>query len=252
MEKIIDRVRKMECLYDRLRETVKNEPGKINNDPGNEKMMRELLCYYEGEWQRDFEADEKGLLPQDLKRGVLSEDGLHNLLSDLREAFIREKNSSRETLLRRLSFALILSAPYVLALMLVPRTLLMAGAGFAFYLIMLISGVICTVTLSRLKPPAHTLFQASALIKLAHIPFYVSVFIFGLFTFPFSVALLPLIALTEYALLLASGLPGMTALFGLLKKDRKAARIILLICQFIFCLDVISALILWASSSKRA
>ena len=30
----------------------------------------------------DFEADEAGLLPKDLKRGVLSEDAVYGLLSD--------------------------------------------------------------------------------------------------------------------------------------------------------------------------
>ena len=33
----------------------------------------------------DFAADEAGNLPPDLKRGVLSEDGIWNLLSDYRE-----------------------------------------------------------------------------------------------------------------------------------------------------------------------
>jgi len=37
-----------------------------------------------GQWKNDFEADEKGLLPQELKKGVLSEDGLYNLLEDER------------------------------------------------------------------------------------------------------------------------------------------------------------------------
>jgi len=35
-----------------------------------------------GEWKEDYEADEAGLLPEGLKRGVLSEDGLYNLLHD--------------------------------------------------------------------------------------------------------------------------------------------------------------------------
>ena len=34
-------------------------------------------------WREDFEADEAGLVPKDLKRGVLSEDGLYNLLGDI-------------------------------------------------------------------------------------------------------------------------------------------------------------------------
>ena len=35
-----------------------------------------------GEWKEDYEADEAGQVPSDLKRGVLSEDGLYNLLQD--------------------------------------------------------------------------------------------------------------------------------------------------------------------------
>ena len=31
-------------------------------------------------WKKDFAADEAGLLPQGLKRGVLSEDGIYNIL----------------------------------------------------------------------------------------------------------------------------------------------------------------------------
>jgi hypothetical protein len=42
-----------------------------------------LAAYYEsGDWRRDFEDDEAGRLPPDLKRGVLSEDAVYNALSD--------------------------------------------------------------------------------------------------------------------------------------------------------------------------
>ena len=40
------------------------------------------------EWRQDLADDEKGLLPQDLKRGVLSEDGIWNLLEDNRDVAI--------------------------------------------------------------------------------------------------------------------------------------------------------------------
>ena len=36
-----------------------------------------------GAWREDFEADEAGLVPVELKRGVLSEDALYNLLGDI-------------------------------------------------------------------------------------------------------------------------------------------------------------------------
>ena len=39
-----------------------------------------------GAWLRDYEADEAGLLPPGFRRGVLSEDGLYNLLADAASA----------------------------------------------------------------------------------------------------------------------------------------------------------------------
>ena len=48
--------------------------------------VAELSKYYGSElWKLDFAADEAGNLPPDLKRGVLSEDGIWNLLSDYRD-----------------------------------------------------------------------------------------------------------------------------------------------------------------------
>ena len=47
------------------------------------RQLRILEDYYEnGLWRLDYEADERGLLPRGLKRGVLSEDGLYNVLVD--------------------------------------------------------------------------------------------------------------------------------------------------------------------------
>ncbi len=67
----IERVRRMEELFDRLQE---------HRDPG---LLAELLGYYDsGLWLADYEADERGELPPDLKRGVLSQDGIWNLLTE--------------------------------------------------------------------------------------------------------------------------------------------------------------------------
>lgn len=38
--------------------------------------------YTSGQWQEDYEADEEGRLPEDLKRGVLSQDALYELLTN--------------------------------------------------------------------------------------------------------------------------------------------------------------------------
>lgn len=42
-----------------------------------------LAQYYSSPlWRQDFEDDAAGKLPPDLRRGVLSEDGIYNFLSD--------------------------------------------------------------------------------------------------------------------------------------------------------------------------
>jgi hypothetical protein len=48
---------------------------------GSHELLEELSDYYGSPaWKRDFAADEAGLLPNNLKRGVLSEDGIYDLL----------------------------------------------------------------------------------------------------------------------------------------------------------------------------
>ena len=48
--------------------------------------LRELEAYYTSpEWQEDYAADEAGLLPEGLKRGVLSQDGISDLLDRFRD-----------------------------------------------------------------------------------------------------------------------------------------------------------------------
>ena len=67
---IIERITHMEALFDRALET--------------RIISAELRDYYSGgQWLRDYEADERGELPADLKRGVLSQDGLWNLMEEL-------------------------------------------------------------------------------------------------------------------------------------------------------------------------
>ena len=47
--------------------------------------LEELFSYYGSPlWMQDYKDDEAGLLPADLKRGILSEDGIWNLLTDNR------------------------------------------------------------------------------------------------------------------------------------------------------------------------
>ncbi|MBQ6253406.1 MAG: DUF4298 domain-containing protein [Bacteroidales bacterium] len=82
-EATISRIAEMEAAYDKVRETVerlKEDLEALENLKDEIKSLEEYQS--SGMWLRDFEADEAGRIPADLKRGVLSEDGLHNLLGD--------------------------------------------------------------------------------------------------------------------------------------------------------------------------
>ncbi len=55
-------------------------------DRRNADDLAALTAYMDsGDWLRDYTADEQGRIPHDMKRGVLSQDGLYNLITD-REA----------------------------------------------------------------------------------------------------------------------------------------------------------------------
>ena len=49
-------------------------------------------------WWEDFEADEAGKLPADLKRGVLSEDEAYDLLESYRDLLRRMKEFAEKVL----------------------------------------------------------------------------------------------------------------------------------------------------------
>lgn len=84
MEKAIKRIARMEALFDEV-------SAAMDAEMGAEIAMREkiqiLRAYMEsGEWLADYELDERGALPQGMKRGVLSQDGLYDLLERTKEA----------------------------------------------------------------------------------------------------------------------------------------------------------------------
>ena len=59
--------------------------------------IRTLDEYYGSEeWKADLAADEAGLLPPTLKRGVLSEDSIWNLLEDNKDLLRRMTNRSSD------------------------------------------------------------------------------------------------------------------------------------------------------------
>ena len=87
--KQIERIQYMENLLDFIIEARKEQ----NKSARIQEATRILAEYYgSDEWKQDFADDEAGLLPKDLKRGVLSEDGIWNVLSS--EEHEQETNHS--------------------------------------------------------------------------------------------------------------------------------------------------------------
>lgn len=81
----IARITKMEIYLDILQEAFQTNPSAITKDATLQDMLDKLALYYETEWRSDYESDERGELPPGLKRGVLSEDAIYNLLLDIKE-----------------------------------------------------------------------------------------------------------------------------------------------------------------------
>ena len=76
IDEAIRRIQRMEEIFDA-----------VQADPDH-PSLGELVRYYEGgQWLKDYELDEQGRLPRDLKRGVLSQDGVFDLLEDLKNRY---------------------------------------------------------------------------------------------------------------------------------------------------------------------
>ncbi len=79
----IQRIKAMEEKLDKAIKAVAALDDALEQFKAVSPEVEELIAYYESDlWREDFEADEEGKLPADLKRGVLSEDGIYNLLTD--------------------------------------------------------------------------------------------------------------------------------------------------------------------------
>lgn len=81
---VIDRIREMEQYFDLVSGAARKDPESVYSSPDLSDALRALTDYFDsGLWRNDFELDEQGLIPGDIKRGVLSEDGLYNLLMEI-------------------------------------------------------------------------------------------------------------------------------------------------------------------------
>ena len=76
----------MEGLLDTALEAVSEMSAAMGKYAEAQDAISTLDGYYGSrEWKQDCEADESGKLPAALKRGILSQDGIWNMLADVRE-----------------------------------------------------------------------------------------------------------------------------------------------------------------------
>lgn len=77
----IRRITHYENILDRAEKAVRGLEAAILEFGAVSDGVRELERYYTGKtWRKDHDDDEAGRLPADLKRGVLSEDAVYDLL----------------------------------------------------------------------------------------------------------------------------------------------------------------------------
>lgn len=89
---LIERVARMEEASKRVENMLVQLNQGLDSYSQVQHEIDILEKYFDSkQWHADFEADEAGKLPADMPRGVLSEDGLYNLLNrveDAKERFV--------------------------------------------------------------------------------------------------------------------------------------------------------------------
>lgn len=86
IQEAVERIRQMEQYFDLLQNVAYENPSALREDASVKAALQALIRYYEnGQWLQDYELDEMGVLPADLKRGVLSQDGVYHFLAQIQE-----------------------------------------------------------------------------------------------------------------------------------------------------------------------
>ena len=85
-QKQVRRIAEMEACLDRLSPAMRDFSRALEAFEAAQQDFRRLSDYYGStQWMTDYEADEAGKLPAELKRGVLSEDTVYDLISEYRD-----------------------------------------------------------------------------------------------------------------------------------------------------------------------
>ena len=86
----IHRIQEMEQIFNEVSAALSDLQRALDAYRALESKLAKLEAYYTSPaWQADYADDEAGRLPQGLPRGVLSQDGVYDLLSR-RDALLQE------------------------------------------------------------------------------------------------------------------------------------------------------------------
>ena len=87
MAKNYEHITKMENIMVRQEKSVEKLESLLDELDGQQKDYEALIAYYYSDQRnQDLEDEEKHLIPEELHRGVLSEDEIYNLMIEHREA----------------------------------------------------------------------------------------------------------------------------------------------------------------------
>lgn len=88
--KQIDRINKMEACLNESEKAIRELSEALERYEAAFSSLKKLSDYYGSTlWMKDYEDGEAGKLPEDLPRGVLSEDAVYDLLTDHHELVLR-------------------------------------------------------------------------------------------------------------------------------------------------------------------
>lgn len=86
----------MENILDELTLVVERSDKAMSELKDSLEDLNTLEKYYETQYMKDVGANKRLEIPQDLKRGVLSEDEVHTLLIDLFELSTKMEKLSKK------------------------------------------------------------------------------------------------------------------------------------------------------------
>lgn len=83
----MERIQAMECALNEASNAVRKLRGALERYERACPLIQRLKAYYESpRWLKDYDDDQAGKLPKELRRGVLTEDAVYDLLGATAEA----------------------------------------------------------------------------------------------------------------------------------------------------------------------